>query len=194
MAATLPTSGALSLSNIQTEFGGSNPISLSEYYRSGGLVPNNLANASIPTSSLISVSDFYGSSVANLEGEVYSASGSIGTITIELTFASRTVTGPSAVGTYNWIPSWKTASDFDVRLVYVSGSGGVEGGLTKGVWYNLNSQRRYTLSLSEPGEISYSYFAELRPAGGGSTISSVLKTLNINKFAGGGGLDPIGDP
>jgi hypothetical protein len=33
---TLPASGALSFSNIQTEFGGSNPISLSEYYKSGG--------------------------------------------------------------------------------------------------------------------------------------------------------------
>ena len=34
----LPSSGPLSLSDIQTEFGGSNPISLSEYYAGGGLV------------------------------------------------------------------------------------------------------------------------------------------------------------
>ena len=38
---TLPSSGALSLSQIQTEFAGSNPISMSEYYKSGnnGYVP-----------------------------------------------------------------------------------------------------------------------------------------------------------
>ena len=35
----LQTSGAISLSNLQTEFGGSNPISISEYYLGGGLVP-----------------------------------------------------------------------------------------------------------------------------------------------------------
>ena len=31
----LQSSGAISLSDIQTEFGGGNPISLSEYYRGG---------------------------------------------------------------------------------------------------------------------------------------------------------------
>jgi hypothetical protein len=56
----LPTDGPLSLGNIQTEFGGSNPIALSEYYRGGGLVPNITANNSIPTSGTIKVSDFYG--------------------------------------------------------------------------------------------------------------------------------------
>jgi len=56
----LPTSGPLSLGNIQTEFGGSNPIALSEYYRGGGLVPNITANNSIPTSGTIKVGDFYG--------------------------------------------------------------------------------------------------------------------------------------
>lgn len=56
----LPTSGPLSLGNIQGEFGGSNPIALSEYYRGGGLVPNITANNSIPTSGTIEVSDFYG--------------------------------------------------------------------------------------------------------------------------------------
>ena len=35
----LQTSGAISLLNLQNEFGGSNPINISEYYRGGGLVP-----------------------------------------------------------------------------------------------------------------------------------------------------------
>lgn len=60
----LPSSGVLTLNDIQTEFGGTNPIDLSEYYRGGGLVPNTALNAAIPTSGVISVSDFYGS--ANL--------------------------------------------------------------------------------------------------------------------------------
>lgn len=38
----LQSSGAISLSNIQTEFGGSNPISLSEYYKGGTYVPSTV--------------------------------------------------------------------------------------------------------------------------------------------------------
>ncbi|BCV00869.1 MAG: hypothetical protein CM15mV38_0020 [uncultured marine virus] len=40
-------SGSVSFSQIQSEFGGSNPISLSEYY-SGGL-PNNFNNTGSST-------------------------------------------------------------------------------------------------------------------------------------------------
>ncbi len=54
----LQSSGAISLANIQTEFGGSNPISLSEYYRSGGYVPSSAT--SVPTSGTISLGNFYG--------------------------------------------------------------------------------------------------------------------------------------
>jgi hypothetical protein len=54
----LQTSGAISLSNIQTEFGGSNPISLSEYYSAAG---------GVPASGAISLSDFYGTSNGIME-------------------------------------------------------------------------------------------------------------------------------
>lgn len=53
----LQSSGAISLSDIQTEFGGSNPISLSEYYRGGSYVTSN--NTNVPTSGEISVNQFY---------------------------------------------------------------------------------------------------------------------------------------
>ncbi|MDG1858428.1 MAG: hypothetical protein P8I94_04960 [Emcibacteraceae bacterium] len=56
----LPVSGTLSLLDIQNEFGGSNPINLSEYYRGGANVPNVAVNYSIPLSGTISISDFYG--------------------------------------------------------------------------------------------------------------------------------------
>lgn len=49
----LPGSGALSLNDIQTEFGGSNPISISEYYG---------ADTGVPASGTISIDDFYGTS------------------------------------------------------------------------------------------------------------------------------------
>ena len=54
----LQSSGLITLAQIQAEFGGSNPISLSEYYRNGAYVTSN--NTSVPTSGAISVSNFYG--------------------------------------------------------------------------------------------------------------------------------------
>lgn len=51
----LPSSGTLSLSDIASEFGGSTPHSLSEYYG---------AASGIPSSGTISISDFYGASNA----------------------------------------------------------------------------------------------------------------------------------
>ena len=56
----LQSSGAIKLSEIQTEFGGSDPISLSEYYQNADpdLVTEN--NTGIPnTGNAISMSDFY---------------------------------------------------------------------------------------------------------------------------------------
>ena len=54
---------AAAFSNIQATFGGSNPISLSEYYAGGGLTRSGVgvhAPNGIPTSGAISVFDFMG--------------------------------------------------------------------------------------------------------------------------------------
>ena len=57
---TLQSSGAISLSNIAGEFGGSTPHSLSEYYRGGGLVQSHSGTSGIPSPGTISFSQFYG--------------------------------------------------------------------------------------------------------------------------------------
>lgn len=54
----LPNSGPLSLAQIQGEFGGASPVSMSSYYRGGPFVGNN--NTTVPTSGAISISNFYG--------------------------------------------------------------------------------------------------------------------------------------
>lgn len=58
---TLQASGPISLANVQTEFGGVAPTSLSEYYRGGSFVPVVDGSVNIPSSGTISLSDFYGS-------------------------------------------------------------------------------------------------------------------------------------
>lgn len=64
----LPGSGPISSSMIQTEFGSTNPIAISEYYKGGEYVPNTATNVNIPTSGQIKFSDFYnGSSLVSFE-------------------------------------------------------------------------------------------------------------------------------
>ena len=60
----LPSSGEISLGDIQTEFGGTNPIAIIEYYRGSGLVPNQSPNLNMPISGVIKLSDFYSTSLA----------------------------------------------------------------------------------------------------------------------------------
>ena len=62
---TTPSNGSsISWSQIQTEFGGANPISLSEYYAGAGLVPGGTAgqNGAIASSGTISAFMFFGAS------------------------------------------------------------------------------------------------------------------------------------
>ena len=86
----IPASGPLSLTDIQTEFGGTNPISLSEYYAGGGLVPAGTTGTygAVPSSGAISVQNFYGTSnfipsyIENVfSTTVYNGTGSAQTIT-----------------------------------------------------------------------------------------------------------------
>ena len=80
---TLPVSGALTLAQIQTEFGGSDPIGMNEYYSGGGIITNN----QLPTSGPISMADFYGKSSIIREptsGELYNYEDGSGTYFWEL--------------------------------------------------------------------------------------------------------------
>jgi len=54
----LQSTGTITLSNVQTEFGGVNPIGINEYYSGGAYV--NAGVTGIPASGQISLSNFYG--------------------------------------------------------------------------------------------------------------------------------------
>ena len=74
----LPSSGSLSLSQIQGEWGGSNPISLSEYYL--GSLPTGRTNyGTIPSSGAIDIGDFYGTNAASSN---WTSTLTIGSLTI----------------------------------------------------------------------------------------------------------------
>lgn len=81
----LQTSGAISLANIQSEFGGSNPIGLNEYYG---------AASGIPSSGAIDFADFYGKSsgpTANGGGRYIAAPGQVATSLININITTDNI-------------------------------------------------------------------------------------------------------
>jgi hypothetical protein len=96
----LQSSGAISMAQIQTEFGGSNPISISEYYGVG----------TVPSSGTISMSDFYGQSNATAPSSVSITGGTVtcfvesveGSCTASKTLSPTINGGSGGSYTYAW--------------------------------------------------------------------------------------------
>ncbi len=129
---TLPSSGTLSLSDLQTEFTGSHPISMSEYYKSGG---NGYVPTTVPET--VTASSLGGSNSAqpgertpafggyvpqiNTYGRLYTQAlwGDNGSqITVDRTFTvSRT-------GTYQYYVSYYNSAGYrsGTMAIYVGGS------------------------------------------------------------------------
>ena len=106
----LQSSGTITMAQIQTEFGGSNPISINEYYRGGSYVPNTSTNSGIPTSGTIDMADFYGG--ANFSPDLVS------TVTCGISSASNksgfySIRGYQASNSLGSLP--------DSSLLFVSG-------------------------------------------------------------------------
>ena len=123
----LPSSGVLTLDDIQTEFGGTNPIDLSDYYRGGGLVPNSGPNAAIPTSGAISVSDFYGSAnLLTLDFLTHGTGVSGSTISIGTARSTRMV-HLSGYTTTTYFPTSVTIGGISATLLKRGGSPSLSG-------------------------------------------------------------------
>lgn len=80
----LPTTGAISLAQVQAEFGGANPITITEYYRNNVLVKDITENANVPGSGGISLSNFRGASYTEPFRVQYLAGGAGGGFNIGL--------------------------------------------------------------------------------------------------------------
>ena len=104
----LQASGAISLDDIQTEFGGSNPISLSEYYG---------AASGIPASGVISIGDFYGAA-AYIELTVTQA---VYNSTYYGKFISGSVSPTSLLG-YNIRYIFRRTGSSSVFWIYLDGT------------------------------------------------------------------------
>ena len=90
----IPSSGPISLDDLQVEFGGTNPIKINEYYRGGTYVPDNSTNSGVPLSGAISLDDFYGAAASQSRST---------------TTAWNTTTSWSVYYTTSWGSSWTTS-------------------------------------------------------------------------------------
>ena len=134
----LQSSGAISLANIQTEFGGSNPISISEYYG---------AAAGVPSSGTISLSDFYGTSAyaaiksLYLNGSdeyikrLFPSDGNLYTHTLSLWYKHNSFThsNPRIFSTLNYDTNLGNSYRADF---FISNSGNAMYATNDNAWYN----------------------------------------------------------
>ena len=76
----LSSSGALSLNDIQGEWGGSNPIGMSEYYGDGDYVTDGATDGdgnAIPESGALDISDFYDNHIEEIKDNLEIEQGNI---------------------------------------------------------------------------------------------------------------------
>lgn len=176
----LPTSGPLYLSNIQTEFGGTNPINLSEYYAGGAFVPAGTTgtNGAVPTSGYITVSKFYGTSKLVPGQQAYTTAGSFTfTVPAGVTSISAVCVGGGGAGIiYAGSP----------RFI---GTGGGGGGLAYKNNISVTPGENLTITVGAGGT---PINANPSQAGGSSSIKRGVTSLcEASGGAGGVGTDGL---
>lgn len=167
---TTPASGAITIGNVQTEFGGTNPAGMSEYYSGGAYVPAGTtggngsdgvaANTVIPTSGTIKMANFYNANATP------PASNTITIGDVSYSFATGTIIdyyGTANTNPYGANPpiSITVSANASVRVTLYGGGGGggvstssnvgsSAGGKVSGD-FTMSSASTYSVSLGYGG-------------------------------------------
>lgn len=143
----LPSSGPITLAQIQSEFGGSNPIGLNEYYRGGGLVPAWSGTTNVPSSGAIRLSNFYGArpyptqAVYKVTGSFTANIGSSGIPKFATLVAARFSASSTSIGA----PSTSVSG---CSTVVYRANGNRDDGHAAGIWTaNLGTATSVTFNL-----------------------------------------------
>lgn len=176
----IPASGTVSLSDIQTEFGGTNPISISEYYSAAG---------GVPASGEISVSDFYGTSAGVVSLSDYTViviDDVVATATITY-YTNGDVTHSNAASGQLWFDPTSTGIG-DLYEIYVSVSSGVTPSGTLNTWLALSSNRTWSVTdaINDGSSRSSTLAVQIRDAATQTVQDTATVTLTANYFSGGG--------
>lgn len=182
---TTPTVN-LGLSHIQTEFGGSNPIAISEYYG---------VNANVAASGLIKMSQFLGissgppaaaanvtSSVSDLaEAGIRHTFGANGTMVI---YKYEVDAGYYNYTSSTWRGSGYTSGQFDVRATK-TGAGNIptfSAGWANNTWAVMSSDRYFELIASADNLLYCTMAVDIRWNANGTIISSGTHNLTAEDY------------
>jgi len=180
----LPSSGPLTMADIQTEFGGSNPISLSEYYAGGTYVPAGTSGTygAVPSSGTISIRNFYGTSnvvISITDQNIFGFDAPSAYAYYFLTAGGQVEqsTDPGGINPTNleqWCTPTSAASNYEARVTVTSGA--LTGGSGAGTWLALSSTRNWYVSESVSGSTNIcDFLVEIRRTG----TTTVLDSANI---------------
>jgi hypothetical protein len=148
----IANTGAISFDTIQTEFGGTNPISLDEYYAGGSFVAAGISgtNGAVPSSGAISMNQFYGTAKPPPAGQQ----------------------AFTAYGTYSWVAPAGVTS---VSAVAVGPGRGIGGGLGYRNNISVTGGSSYTVVVGRGGGVNQSqnlftdsYFIDTSTVRGGN--------------------------
>ena len=171
-------SNAISLGAIQTEFGGANPISMSEYYKNGGggyVVTADTA-PNVPTSGAITFGNFHSAAKAGvLETTNWTASDVVTGATSVAESVHNTDGTTTLSGNVSTTPStpkwWTNTSPAATWMSYSStGAGTITGGLAASTRYQLNVSRTLGVTRTTFGVSSRTFTISYYDASSGGTL------------------------
>lgn len=174
----LPSSGPITLAMIQAEFGGENPISLSEYYRGGAYTTNN--NTNVPTSGAISLDNFHGAVKYTPGNQAFSTPGThYFVVPAGVTYITTNLYaggGSGSTGSFCG-DGW-------------AGGGGGSGGYRTGATLAVTAGETLTVVVGAGGaEVGYpGTCAGHRSGYAGGTSSVAGSTGTVSATGGGGGI------
>jgi hypothetical protein len=191
----LPTSGPLSLSDIQTEFGGTNPISLNEYYAGGSFVPAGTTgtNGAVPSSGTISISNFYGTSNLVVDFNDRSViAGGFGSAQAGYQIIGSGGGGLLAGNDYEftnfsfpfspaqWITPTSQAANYEV---YVNFAGSAPSTGTVGAWVAVSTNPAWSIDALGSGTSLFTELSfQVRRIGTTTVLDTWTITLEANAF------------
>lgn len=181
----LPSSGPLSLNDIQTEFGGTNPISINEYYAGGSFVPAGTSgtNGPVPSSGTISISNFYGTTkvVISISNQnIIDATGGARSATAGYRLTSggqaQSLVNVTFTNLEQWCTPTSEAGNYEARVTVNVGS--LSSGTT-GTWVALSTTQTWTRTAAINDSQLCEFLIEIRRTG----TTTVLDSATIELLA-----------
>lgn len=183
----LPTSGPLSLLDIQGEWGGVAPISLGEYYAGGDYVPFGTIGTYSPVASTgaINIASFYGTYPASVSFNNQSISDfqngtSYAQYQLNTNGRAYSSTPNGDTELEQWVFPDSQAAGFEVRATLTSGA--ITSG-TLDTWLLVNVTRAWRVETLFSGDSRFAVLTvELRRKNTTTVLDSITVSLEATEF------------